>query len=172
MELHDDRLVLRPWREQDAAAVFEECQDPEIHRWIPVIPRPYTEQHALEFVTGALDIGAYQFAIEEHSRLVGSIGMGVDEDARIGRIGYWCARHARGRGITTQALRLVCRYALEDLTLKRLELITDHENLASQHVAENVGFQREGVLRSHMPHPDGQRRDTVIFSLLPGELAH
>ncbi|MEP6893506.1 MAG: GNAT family protein, partial [Gaiellaceae bacterium] len=115
---------------------------------------------------------AYQFAIEEHGRLVGSIGMGVKEDACIGRIGYWCARHARGRGITTQALRIVCRYTLEDLTLMRLELITDPENLASQHVAEKVGFQREGVLRSHMTHPDGRRRDTVIFSLLPGELVY
>jgi hypothetical protein len=26
------------------------------------------------------------------------------------------------------------------------------------------------VLRSHLPHPDGRRRDSVMFSLLPGEL--
>ena len=43
------------------------------------------------------------------------------------------------------------------------------ENLASQRVAERCGFTREGVLRSHVPFKGG-RRDSVVFSLLPGEL--
>jgi len=33
-----------------------------------------------------------------------------------------------------------------------------------------VGFRREGVLRAHLRHPDGRIRDSVMFSLLPGEL--
>jgi RimJ/RimL family protein N-acetyltransferase len=171
MELRDDWLVLRQWREDDAPAVYVECQDPEIQRWIPVIPRPYTEQHARAFVTGALGLGPYQFAVEEDGSLVGSIGMRVNEEGGTGHIGYWCARRARSRGITSHALRLLCRYAFEDLALARLELITDPNNLASQRVAERVGFRREGVLRSHLRHPDGRRRDSVMFSLLPGELA-
>jgi RimJ/RimL family protein N-acetyltransferase len=67
-------------------------------------------------------------------------------------------------------LRLLCGYAFEDLALERLELFTDPDNLASQRVAGKVGFRREGVLRSHLLHPDGRRRDSVMFSLLPGEL--
>jgi RimJ/RimL family protein N-acetyltransferase len=51
-----------------------------------------------------------------------------------------------------------------------MELITDPDNAASQRVAEKAGFTREGVLRSHLLHPDGRRRDSVMFSLLPGEL--
>lgn len=35
---------------------------------------------------------------------------------------------------------------------------------------QEVGFRREGVLRSHKTRPDGQRRDTALYSLLPGEL--
>jgi RimJ/RimL family protein N-acetyltransferase len=34
-----------------------------------------------------------------------------------------------------------------------------------------VGFRREGMLRSHLLQPDGRRRDSVMFSLLPGELS-
>jgi RimJ/RimL family protein N-acetyltransferase len=59
----------------------------------------------------------------------------------------------------------------EELSLQRLELITDPDNRASQRVAEKAGYRREGVLRSHMDHPDGRRRDSVMFSLLPGELS-
>ena len=170
MELRDELIILRAWREDDAPAVYEACQDAEIQHWIPVIPRPYTEQDARAFVTGALDFGPYQFAVEENGRLVGSIGMRVNEQTRNGHIGYWCAQSARGRGITTRALYLLCRYAFDELALERLELITDPENHASQRVAGKVGFQREGILRSHLPHPNGRRRDSVMFSLLPGEL--
>lgn len=59
---------------------------------------------------------------------------------------------------------------LDELELQRLELITDPDNIASQRVAEHVGFRREGVLRSHLAQRDGRRRDSLIFSLLPGEL--
>ena len=62
-------------------------------------------------------------------------------------------------------------WALDDLRLERLELITDPDNVASQRVAEKVGFSREGILRSHLLHRDGRRRDSVMYSLLPGELS-
>jgi RimJ/RimL family protein N-acetyltransferase len=50
-----------------------------------------------------------------------------------------------------------------------LELNCGPDNLASQRVAERCGFMREGVLRSDLPFKGG-RRDTVLFSLLTGEL--
>lgn len=170
MELCDDSIVLRPWREDDADAVYAACQDAEIQHWIHVMPRPYTHADAHAFVTGELELGRYQFAIAQGGEVVGSIGLRIDESKRTGGIGYWCASDRRGQGLTTRALRRLCRYALDELGLERLELITDPDNVASQRVATNVGFRREGVLRSHLRHPDGRRRDSVMFSLLPGEL--
>jgi RimJ/RimL family protein N-acetyltransferase len=170
LELRDGELVLRPWREEDAPAVYEACQDPELLHWIPAIPRPYTQEDARAFVTGEVELGPHNFAAtEDGDRIVGAIGIRVNEQ-RTGHIGYWCVREARGRGLTTRALRLVSRYGFEELKLERLELITDPDNVASQRVAEKVGFQRESLLRSHLLHPDGRRRDFVMFSLLRGEL--
>ena len=167
MELRDGDLMLRPFTLDDVPAITRACQDTEIQRWIPLIPRPYTEDDARAFVT-AEDLG-HQFAITKDGELVGSIGMRVNRFGG-GHIGYWCAREARGQGLTPRALRLVCRFGIEELGLGRLELVTDPDNMASQRVAEKVGFTREGVLRSHVLHPDGRRRDSVMFSLLPGEL--
>jgi RimJ/RimL family protein N-acetyltransferase len=167
VELRDGDLVLRPFTLDDVPAITRACQDPEIQRWIPVIPRPYTEEDARTFVL-ADDLG-HQFAITESATLAGSIGMRVNQ-FRVGHIGYWCAPEARARGLTTRALRLVSRWGLEELGLGRVELITDPDNTASQRVAEKVGFRREGILRSHLLHPDGRRRDSVMFSLLPNEL--
>lgn len=138
MELSDGIVTLREWREDDATAVFEACQDPELLRWMLIIPRPYTMEDAFAFVRG--------------------------------EIGYWCAREARGRGVVPRAARLICRHAFESVGVERLQLTADPSNRASQRVVEKVGFRREGVLRSHMRYPAGRRRDSVMFSLLPGEL--
>lgn len=166
----DGVVTLRKWRESDADAIVEACQDPEIQYWIPLIPSPYRREDALAFIRGELDtVGQHQQAIVVDDRVVGAIGMGVNRN-RTGHIGYWCAREARGQGVTTRALRLLSRHGFGELGLQRLELITDPDNHASQRVAEKAGYRREGVLRSHLDHPDGRRRDSVMFSLLPDEL--
>jgi len=171
MELRDGDLVLRPWTEADVPALVVACNDREITRWIPVIPSPYTEADGLAFVRGDVT-GApeHSFAMTTDDAVVGAIGLSVNSMGYRGTIGYWVAAPARGRGICTRALRSLCRWGLGDLELQRLELITDPDNVASQRVAEKVGFQREGVLRSHLMHGDGRLRDSVMFSLLPGEL--
>lgn len=96
--------------------------------------------------------------------------MRVDSMNYRGHIGYWVASSSRGQGICTRALRALSRFALDEQQLQRLELITDPDNLASQRVAEKVGFRREAVLRAHLRHRDGRIRDSVMFSLLPDEL--
>ena len=121
VEHRDDSIVLRPWREDDAPAVYAACQDREIQRWIPSIPRPYTHDDASAFVTGVDEPGHHQLAIVELGRVIGSIFLRVD-DGNIGRVGYWCVSHARGRGATTRALRHLCRHAFDELGLDRLEL--------------------------------------------------
>jgi RimJ/RimL family protein N-acetyltransferase len=174
VELRDDVVRLRPWRMEDAPAVVAACQDPAISYWIPWVPRPYANEDAETFLRGCLESGDERrpFAIEdaETGELLGSIDMFLNGERYRGHLGYWVAGPARGRGVCTRALRLLVAWALESLELQRLELITDPGNIASQRVAEKVGFRREGVLRSHLRHPDGRRRDSVMFSLLPGEV--
>ena len=87
----------------------------------------------------------------------------------IAQVGYWVRREARGRGVATAALRLAAGYAFEARGVGRLQLTTHPANRASQRVARRAGFTREGTLRGWLLTPDG-RRDSVMFSLLPGEL--
>jgi RimJ/RimL family protein N-acetyltransferase len=84
-------------------------------------------------------------------------------------VGFWLAPEARGRSAGTHAVRLLARWAFAELGMARLELTRGPDNEASQHVAEHCGFSREGLLRSHVPFK-GARRDSVIYSLLAGEL--
>jgi RimJ/RimL family protein N-acetyltransferase len=171
VQLRDRELELRRWTLDDVPALVAACNDDEIRRWLPMIPSPYTEGHARTYIQGRVpNVGPNQFAITERGSVVGAIGLDVTESIRQGTIGYWCAREARGRGVTTRALRMLSRHAIDDLGLERLQLFTDPDNHASQRVAEKVGYQREGTVRSHLPQRDGTRRDSIAFSLLPGEL--
>jgi RimJ/RimL family protein N-acetyltransferase len=170
MVLRDGELLLRPWTEDDVEALVAGCNDPEVAHWIPTIPHPYTPEDALAFIRGEVRPEHQALAIELSGQVVGGIGMGLNSHEYRATTGYWVAAEARGQGICTRALRLLTGYALNELELQRVDLVTDPDNLASQRVAEKVGFQREGVLRAHLRHPDGRIRDSVMFSLLPGEV--
>lgn len=170
MELRDDDLLLRPVTADDVPAVVAACQDPELARFIPGFPSPYTESHARTWIESRPSLDqARTFLIVDASSgdLYGAIEVRLGE---IGSIGYWISASARGSGIATRATRLLSNWALKVGGVERLELTTHPENTASQRVAEKAGFTREGVLRSHTRFSDG-RRDSVMFSLLPADLA-
>jgi RimJ/RimL family protein N-acetyltransferase len=175
-ELSDGALVLRPWRLEDVPRVAEICQDPEISRWTRV-PSPYTQEHARTWIEQTVRdwdgrCGEAAFAVTEGTsdEVVGAIGLRLLEDYALrGSIGYWVARDARGHGVATAALGLLSRWALRELDLPRVELVTHPDNQASQRVAEKAGFRREGLLRDYIQMPYG-RRDCVMFSLLADEL--
>ena len=99
---------------------------------------------------------------------IGGIGLRWNED--VAEIGYWTRADARGRGLTTRALLLAARVALEE-GAARVQLRADVENVPSRRVAEKAGFTAEGVLRSAHWNPRlGRRQSWVMYSLLPGEL--
>jgi RimJ/RimL family protein N-acetyltransferase len=173
--LADDVVLLRRWRESDVPAQLEAFSDPLFLRfsdWAPQTEagaRAYLAEHEQARKAGE----QIEFALVEphdHNVVLGGASLhNVEMDQGRAAIGYWLASHARGRGVATHAVRLISRWAFEELQLARLDLTCGPDNRASQAVAERCGFTREGILRSHIPFK-GTRRDSVVFSLLPGEL--
>jgi RimJ/RimL family protein N-acetyltransferase len=173
--LADEVVLLRRWRETDVPAQLEAFSDPFFQRFSDWAPR--TEGGACAYLAAHEQARRRGEQIElalvephdENVVLGGGSLNNVDLQEGRAAIGYWLAPHARGRGVATHAVRLLSAWAFRDLHIARLELTCGPDNRASQRVAERCGFTREGVLRSHMPFK-GARRDTVVFSLLPGEL--
>ncbi|HVP75226.1 MAG TPA: GNAT family N-acetyltransferase [Gaiellaceae bacterium] len=169
--LSDGVVTLRPWTEDDAAAIVE-CVDgdPEIARWLDQIPQPYGLEDALAFIRG---LGEQSFAVTDlaNGRVLGSIGVRWSDPGDVGEVGYWLRADARGRGMASRALVLVSRWALSHEGVVRLQLRAAEENRASRRVAEKAGFRLEGVLRAAHWSPRLERRlDWAMYSLLPGEL--
>ncbi|MEA2254476.1 MAG: hypothetical protein QOG35_521 [Solirubrobacteraceae bacterium] len=175
--LANDVVALRAWSEGDIPFIVTACQDPLIERFTAAIPSPYGETDARAWLASqepARRAGrSLELAILDASSAapLGAVALSsMDLRHRRSGMGYWLAEHARGRGIATEAVRLLAGWALGVLRLDRLELMIHPENIASQGVAERCGFKREGLLRSHMlKRNSDERRDSLVYGLLPQE---
>lgn len=176
----DGEVTLRPPTLEDVGRVTEICRDPAIGHFTTV-PVPYDEAAArwwVEFSAERLANGTgAHLLVEEEGGVVAAVGIDVNTHDRAGRIGYWVAPEARGRGVATRAARLLCRWALAEdgLDLVRLELDAAAVNAASNAVAERLGFTLEGTRRSAvlLSGTEGfpeERADAHDWGLLRGEL--
>jgi RimJ/RimL family protein N-acetyltransferase len=173
--LGDDVIALRLPALRDVDAITDACQDPDIPRFTRV-PSPYGRSDAIAFVdrtARSWDDGTsaiFAIATAADDRLVGSVGLvRIHEERAVTEIGYWLAREARGRGIAARAVRLVSRWAVLELGIARVELMTRVENDASQRVAVAAGYTREGLLRSYATL-HGSLTDVIMFSFLPRDV--
>jgi len=173
-----DDPVLRPPSAADIDRITEICQDPDIQRYTR-LPVPYHRDDAASFVALALAArqegrGAH-LLVEVDGVVVGCVGASIDAADRFGVVGYWTAPEARGRGLTTRAVRMLCRWLLEDVGLARLELDAAANNPGSNAVAASLGFRLEGTRRaalllSAIGDLPAERVDACSWGLLPGEL--
>ncbi len=146
-------LVLRPWRTADIPDLPAAVDDPEIHRWLDIIPNPYTPSDATEFVSRARrDLAEGRgvgLAVTSDGGLVGAVGVRLPAyQPGVGEVGYWVSAGARGRGVATAATRALTAWAFDELGLHRVELYAATENAASRAVAERAGFELEGIRRA------------------------
>nr|WP_199509700.1 GNAT family N-acetyltransferase [Nucisporomicrobium flavum] len=162
---------LRRYRPADAGAVLAACNDPLTQRFLPALPRPYTEADAHWWVTeGAAAAspsgGNYALADPVTDELIGSIGLLYAQE-NVGSIGYWIAPQARGRGVATAATRALTEFAFT-AGYARIELRTELENAASQRVALGAGYTWEGVGRAAGAGPGG-RHDLIVWARVAGD---
>jgi len=152
--------TLRPPRADDAAWIYDACQDPEIQRWTRV-PSPYGARDAVDFLERsarewAEGTGwAFVIAATETGELVGAVGLShlgvcdtdaghgtgrADAGARVAEIGYWLSVDGRGRGAASAAVSGLSHWAAHRLGLERLEATVAIGNDASEAVLTRCGF--------------------------------
>ena len=169
--LESDRLLLRRLNNDDVNEVLELRGNPENMKYVP---RPLITSKEDSLVHIALiddkivnNIGInWAITLKESPKMIGIIGhYKIHLENYRSEIGYMILPEYHGKGIVTEAVKLVLKYGFEQLQLHSIEAIIDPENGASEKVLQKNGFVKEAHLIENEFY-DGKFLDTVIYSLL------
>ena len=176
------RLLLRPFRASDAAALHEalaeSADELREHLWfLSWVSEEQTLQSAEIRCRRAeanflLRSDLPYLAFEKNSgRLVASVGLHrTDWALPKTEVGYWVRSSEVGKGYASEGVAALTSWALDVLGARRVELVTDEQNLGSRAVAERCGFTLEGVHSHVMQAPDGSLRSSCVYArVAPGE---
>ena len=159
----DDLPILARWhadagflRLLDARAAKPQTQD-DVSKWVEEAQR---------------SANGYLFAVRPlaDEELLGFVELdGIHWNRGVG----WLAiaigdRDNWGKGIGTEAMDLILRFAFHELNLHRVQLTVFEYNDRAIAVYEKLGFQREGVYREAL-YRDNQRYDMFLYGLLRRE---
>lgn len=101
--------------------------------------------------------------------IIGSISfVDFSETQKTAEIGYWLSLKYNGKGIMTNAVKVLENYAFDNLGLNRIQIRVDSENKKSCKVPLRAGYKKEGVLRQSSLLR-GIPRDIVVYSKIKSE---
>lgn len=146
MRLETERLILRPWSEEDAQDLYVYAKDPQVGP-IAGWPPHTSVQNSLEIIKNVLSAKeTYAVVLKEEQKAVGSIGLmtgsasNLDISDEEGEIGYWIGVPLWGQGLIPEAVGEMLRYGFEDLCLEKIWCGYFDGNIKSKRVQEKCGF--------------------------------
>jgi ribosomal-protein-alanine N-acetyltransferase len=154
--LETERLILRPFRLEDAAEVQRLAGDRSIADTTLNIPHPYKDGMAEEWISkhqsdfeGGKGV-TFAITCKTDDFLIGAISLMGMVTGHQAELGYWIGQPYWGQGFCTEAGAAVLRYAFSELGLMRVHACHLARNPASGRVMRKLGMQQEGVRRQHV----------------------
>ena len=174
-QLLTERLLLRPWRESDAEAMYKYASDPAIG---PIAGwEPHTSvEHSREIIRTVFAAPeTYAMVLRETGEPVGSAGIMTADGlhstqmaAGDAEIGYWIGRPYWGRGLTPEAVACLLRRCFDVLGYRRVWCGHYDGNAQSRRVMEKCGFRFHHT-ETGKPSPLGDLRTEHFMSLTKEE---
>ena len=143
--IETERLILRPWQEGDAEALYQYASDPDIGP--PAGWPPHTSvENSRDIICHVLAVPeTYAVCLKDGSpigsvglKLKGSTDMTDREDEC--ELGYWIGKPFWGQGLIPEASRALLRHAFEDLGMQAVWCGYYEGNEKSKRVQEKLGF--------------------------------
>jgi ribosomal-protein-serine acetyltransferase len=179
IELHDGRLRLRPWRDDDATQLVEAVQESmgSVGRWLPWCHAGYGRDEAVAWVSHCRsgwrsgEHFAFPMFDAGSGRLLGGVGLNqVEPLHRRANLGYWVRQSCQRQGLAALAGRLVARFGFEQLGLIRIEIVVLPDNRPSRATAERIGATCEANARNRL-WVNERACDAAVYGLIPQDLA-
>ena len=144
--METNRIVLRPWRESDAASLFALASDPEVGPRAGWLPHQSVDESLKVIRKFFLNEYTWAVTLKTNDEVVGCIGflpaassnLQIDEDQC--EVGYWIARPYWNEGICSEALQMVIDHCFNVKGFTVLWGSFFPSNPASGRVMEKCGF--------------------------------
>jgi RimJ/RimL family protein N-acetyltransferase len=176
--LETERLVLQRFSRRDHTTVDDAIRHSlnDLHQWLPWARLDYEHGDTTAFIRDSLQAWkedrAWDYSIrfkDEPDKHIGNVSMWtVSKLGKIAEFGYWVRSDSSSQGVCTEAVRRLLEEAFTGMGYHKVTLRIAVGNIASDRVAEKLGFTREGVLREELLIR-GNWVDHSLWSLLDRE---
>ncbi len=174
--LENDRVILRPLEYSDFDNLISfSTAEPEI--WKYSLIHAVGENGLRDYLSLAIDarIAKKEYPFIVFDKATNSFaGCSRFYDIQLANkcllLGYtWYGKKFQGTGINKHCKYLLLQFAFEDIEMERVEFRADYENKRSISALKGIGCKEEGILRSNAVKNDGNRRDSIVLSILKPE---
>lgn len=169
--MESERILLRPWQESDAMALYKYASDPEVGPLAGWAPHKSIEDSLEIICTVFNNPTTWAIIWNETDEAIGAIGYGPSCDCSLPAredeptVGYWVGKPYWGMGICTEALRLMIEHIRKATDIP--SLISGHfiDNPASGRVMEKCGFMPTGETTFDTNLYEGDNRPIRVLRL-------
>ena len=178
--IETDRLILRPWEDSDAEALFRYASDPDVGPRAGWPPHKDIEESRRVIRDIFTNDRTWAVTLRETGEAIGCMGYFIHGESNIpigeedAEIGYWIAKPYWNRGIATEALRAMIDYCFNVKGFLTLWSDFFIDNPASGRVMEKCGFKdtrenkwfslilksREGLIPLSLYFRENQKKHT------------
>ncbi len=146
--IETERLIFRPFTEEDLPTLVEQRSDPDVNRYLGGPARQNAEALAtrLKFYMDCYDkfgFGSCAMLWRETGEMIGTAGIQPLEDTGEIEVGYSIIKPYWGLGIGTEAAKGWMEYGFNTAGLERIVAVAVEENTASRRIMEKLGMTYE-----------------------------
>lgn len=172
MYIVDGNVTLRAIEKEDNRILKQLINDPDTESKTGGWSFPVSEEKQelwFEAVTSSTSKTSVRFAVEVDGRCIGMAGFhGIDYKNSNAGVDIKLARESRGKGIGCKVVRMLQKYAFEELNLHILISEVLEDNGASRKTFEKAGFSLDGVIRDRV-YKGGSYHGQCFYSVLKDE---
>ncbi len=167
--METERLVIRPWLPTDLDDLYEYSADAQVGSmagWKPHASIEETQNALNEYISQE---NHWAIVLKEETKVIGAIKLNPDNNRGkyyAKAISFVLSPLYFGKGIMTEAVKRVIRYAFDEAEIDLLSAFHYSENHRSKRVIEKCGFEYEITLSQSGKRYDGKLMDMVCYCIL------
>jgi ribosomal-protein-alanine N-acetyltransferase len=147
--LHSKRTILRRFQLSDLENMIRLESDPEVMKFTPSrVPQAVEKTEARLKTLVAKEasyapLGVWVVELNDSAEFVGWF-MLIKTEFEVPEIGFMIVKDQWSKGFATEVAQVLIDFGMKELRYPGIAAVTDHNNAASIHILEKLGFQKVG----------------------------